>query len=290
MTGTDLDVTVRTQLEVEVLEEGDRGSGASHHRGGTQVARRGRGPSGERRGGRAQRRGAAFSFPRDGRRRLPRRAEAGLKEASRSTETIHPGGGAGHGGRCHDDARPVLTGVYFEATKARSAWWRRTRTAWRCVTSRSSLDDLGLIPARALRELDPTVAAKKLQMAVGSRRGLVRLRTGHADREAHRRGHSPTTGSSCRRATRVISRSAGGAARGHRPGVAGRRGPHPDSPAVAKRRRRAQRHSPGRGGETEHVTGEYQGEEMTIAFNSRYLNDGVGRSRRTRWSSTSSTR
>jgi DNA polymerase-3 subunit beta len=29
------------------------------------------------------------------------------------------------------------------------------------------------------------------------------------------------------------------------------------------------------GGETEHVTADYQGEEMTIAFNSRYLNDGV---------------
>ena len=29
------------------------------------------------------------------------------------------------------------------------------------------------------------------------------------------------------------------------------------------------------GGETEHVEAEYVGEEMTIAFNSRYLNDGV---------------
>jgi DNA polymerase-3 subunit beta len=29
------------------------------------------------------------------------------------------------------------------------------------------------------------------------------------------------------------------------------------------------------GGETEHVEGEYNGEDMTIAFNSRYLNDGV---------------
>ncbi len=29
------------------------------------------------------------------------------------------------------------------------------------------------------------------------------------------------------------------------------------------------------GGETEHVAAEYTGEEMTIAFNSRYLNDGV---------------
>jgi DNA polymerase-3 subunit beta len=30
------------------------------------------------------------------------------------------------------------------------------------------------------------------------------------------------------------------------------------------------------GGEIEHVVADYQGEEMTIAFNSRYLNDGVG--------------
>ena len=29
------------------------------------------------------------------------------------------------------------------------------------------------------------------------------------------------------------------------------------------------------GGETEHVAGDYQGEDLTIAFNSRYLNDGV---------------
>ena len=29
------------------------------------------------------------------------------------------------------------------------------------------------------------------------------------------------------------------------------------------------------GGETEHVEAEYSGEEMTIAFNSKYLNDGV---------------
>jgi DNA polymerase-3 subunit beta len=29
------------------------------------------------------------------------------------------------------------------------------------------------------------------------------------------------------------------------------------------------------GGETEYVEADYAGEEMTIAFNSRYLNDGV---------------
>jgi DNA polymerase-3 subunit beta len=29
------------------------------------------------------------------------------------------------------------------------------------------------------------------------------------------------------------------------------------------------------GGETEHVESDYRGEEMTIAFNSKYLNDGV---------------
>ena len=30
------------------------------------------------------------------------------------------------------------------------------------------------------------------------------------------------------------------------------------------------------GEETEHIAGEYSGEEMTIAFNTRYLTDGVG--------------
>ncbi len=30
------------------------------------------------------------------------------------------------------------------------------------------------------------------------------------------------------------------------------------------------------GGETEHVAADYAGDEITIAFNSRYLNDGVG--------------
>jgi DNA polymerase-3 subunit beta len=29
------------------------------------------------------------------------------------------------------------------------------------------------------------------------------------------------------------------------------------------------------GGETEHVPADYRGEDMVIAFNSRYLNDGV---------------
>ncbi len=30
------------------------------------------------------------------------------------------------------------------------------------------------------------------------------------------------------------------------------------------------------GAETEHIAGTYDGEEMTIAFNTRYLTDGVG--------------
>ncbi len=278
VTGTDLDMTVRTKLEVEVLEEGRT---VVPGRLITEAARKL--PPGavvlaaadgevELSGG-----GPRFRFRELVVEDFPAAAEPVLKDAVEiDGDDFLAALAQVVVAASHDDARPVLTGVYFESTEG-------TLRLVATDSYRLALCDLpavrsamtGLVPVRALRELARTVGAKKMQIAIGSReasfgsnRGTLTVRLIEGSFPNYRQ-LLPTTYPN----RLVVARDA-------------------LLQAIDRASLVAEDHIPIRlqleasgvelsvsrqdvGGETEHVAAEYQGEEMTIAFNSRYLNDGV---------------
>jgi DNA polymerase-3 subunit beta len=175
-----------------------------------------------------------------------------------------------------DDARPILTGVYFEHEEGalRLVATDSYRLAVRDVPAVDA-DLSGLVPVRALRELGRTVGSTDLKVAVGAREATF----------ASSRGT-------------LTARLIEGAFPNYRQLI-------PESypnrltidrdallSAIDRASLVAEDHIPIRmalseggvelsvsrqdvGGETEYVEAQYAGEEMTIAFNSRYLNDGV---------------
>lgn len=277
--GTDLDMAVRTELEVEVLEEGRTVVPA---RLITEAARKL--PPGavvlaaadgevELSGG-----GPRFRFRELVVDDFPVMTEPALENAievdgdefltALTQVTV---------AASHDDARPVLTGVLFEVAEG----------ALRLVATdsyRLALRDLpavrptatGLVPVRALRELARTVGAKKMRVAVGSReaafasaQGVLSVRLIEGTFPNYRQLLPSSY------PNRLVVDRAG------------------LLQAIDRASLVAEDHIPIRlqlaaggvelsvsrqdvGAETEHVAAEYQGEEMIIAFNSRYLNDGVG--------------
>jgi len=278
VTGTDLDMTVRTELEVEVLEEGETVVPARFL---TEAARKL--PSGavvlaagdgevELSGG-----GPRFRFRELTVADFPAVAEPALQDAvevdgddfvSALAQVVVAAS--------HDDARPVLTGVYFEATEQglRLVATDSYRLALRDLPAvRSSMT--GLVPVRALRELSRTVASKKMRIAIGSRdasfgssRGTLTARLIEGSFPNYRQllpSGYPNRLLVARDALLQAIDRASLVAEDHIPirlqleagGV-----------ELSVSRQDV-------GGETEHVAADYQGEDMTIAFNSRYLNDGV---------------
>ena len=166
VTGTDLDVTVRTELEVEVLSAGTTVVPA---RLVTEAVRKlppgavtfqAEGGEIEISGG-----GPLFRFRELSTADFPKLAEPSLKGAV----TVEGAAFAQAVGQVSvaastDDARPVLTGVFFEARgrKLRLVATDSYRLALRDVPAvQASLS--GLVPVRALRELTRTVAAKEPQ-------------------------------------------------------------------------------------------------------------------------------
>jgi len=278
VTGTDLDMTVRTQLEVEVLEEGRTvvpgrliTEAARKLPPGAVVLGAGEGEV-ELSGGGPRfrfRELAVDDFPVIAEPTLTGALEVDGDDFLAALEQVVVAAS-------RDDARPVLTGVYFESTEG----------ALRLVATdsyRLALRDLpgvrsaatGLVPVRALRELTRTVGTKKMQIAVGAREASFASSKGSLT-------------------VRLIE----GSFPNYRqllPSAYPNRltvGRDELLQAIDRASLVAEDHIPIRlqleaggvelsvsrqdvGGETEHVAAEYQGEEMTIAFNSRYLNDGV---------------
>jgi DNA polymerase-3 subunit beta len=278
VTGTDLDMTVRTELPVEVLEEGRTvvpgkliTEAARKLPAGAVILAAGDGEV-ELTGG-----GPRFRFRELLVDDFPAVSEASLSDAveldgdeflAALTQVVVAAS--------HDDARPVLTGVFFEATD----------DALRLVATdsyRLALRDLpgvrpgvtGLVPVRALRELARTVGAKQMRVAIGSReasfassRGTLTVRLIEGAFPNYRQ---------------LLPASYPSRLTVDRNGLL---------EAIDRASLVAEDHIPIRlqleaggvemsvsrqdvGGETEHVAADYRGEEMTIAFNSRYLNDGV---------------
>jgi DNA polymerase-3 subunit beta len=278
ITGTDLEVTIRTDLDVEVMEEGRTVIPARFATEavrklppGAVVLRAGDGEV-EIMGG-----GPRFRF-----RELP------VDDFPKVSEPDVVDGVDLDGGEfaaavaqvavaaSTDDARPILTGVFFEQEEGglRLVATDSYRLAVRDLPTVSAKLS-GLVPVRALRDLGRTVGAPGLKVAIGARdatvvseRGSLTARLVEGTFPNYRQlipaGHQGRV---------LVARDA-------------------LLEAIDRASLVAEDHIPIRlhlqdggielsvtrqdvGGETEHVEASYHGEEMTIAFNSRYLNDGV---------------
>ena len=176
----------------------------------------------------------------------------------------------------NDEARPILTGVFFEAeeTGLRLVATDSYRLAVRDLPG-TEPPETGLVPFRALRELNRTIASPKVGVAIGDRQAAFRSERGSLT-------------------VRVIE----GSFPNYRQLLPES---HPNrltvpktgfEEAVARAALVGEDHIPVRlsmqsggvelstsrqdvGGETEMLEGDYQGEDLSIAFNIRYLNDGI---------------
>lgn len=278
VTGTDLEVTVRTDLEVEVIEEGTT---VLPSRLATEAVRKL--PPGavviEAKEGEVEITGGGPRF---------RLRELSVDEFPKIEEPDLSAAAAVDGdafaaaisqvavAASSDDARPILTGVFFEheQNSLRLVATDSYRLAVRDVPAVDA-DLAGLVPVRALKELGRSVGAAELQVAVGAREAVFASAKGS-----------------------LTARLIEGAFPNYRQLL-------PDSypnrltvdrqallDAIDRASLVAEEHIPIRltlsnggvelsvsrqdvGGETEYVEADYSGDEMTIAFNSRYLNDGV---------------
>lgn len=177
-----------------------------------------------------------------------------------------------------DAARPILTGVLFEPTETgvRLVATDSYRLALRDVEG-LTLEEIGLVPARGLKELSRSIGAKEMQVSVGTREVVFGSQRGSLTLRLIE-GSFPKYGSllpesypnrlvvSKEHLLDALSRAAL-VAEDHIPvRITMREG----GAEMTVTRQDV-------GGEVEHVPGEFEGsaEEVLIAFNPRYLSEGV---------------
>ncbi len=278
VTGTDLDVTVRTELEVEVLSGGTTvvparlAAEAVRKLPPGAVTFQAEAGEIEISGG-----GPVFRFREYAASDFPKLPEPVLKAAvpvdgAAFVDAVAQVSVAAS----TDDARPVLTGVFFETESGRLRLVATDsyRLAVRDVPAVEAAL-AGLVPVRALKEIARTVSAGKLKVAVGDReaafasdRGVLTARLIEGSFPNYRQlipATYPNRLTIPRQALLDAIDRASLVAEDHIPiRITLQKG----GIELSVTRQDV-------GGETEHVASEYNGEEMTIAFNSRYLNDGV---------------
>jgi len=280
VTGTDLDVTVRTRLDVEVLEEGTvvipgklleqavrrmPPGTVTIALSGSDVEITGNGPR--------------FTLRPLAVEDFPHLDDTPVEGTEVDGEALAVAISQVTSAASTDAARPVLTGVLFES---RSEGLRLVATDSYRLAVRDlpgvGIEGAGLVPARGLRELPRTVGSAKVRVGIGAReavfeseRGSLRLRLIE--------GTFPKYQSLLpeRYPNEVVIR---------RDVVLD---------ALARVALVAEDHIPVRlrllaggveiavtrqdvGAETEHLPGEFRGAdgEVTIAFNPRFLADGIG--------------
>lgn len=280
VTGTDLDVTVRTQLEVEVMEEGRAVIPGKYLSeavrkmppgqvtigvSDTDIEIEGNGPRFTLRPLTADDFPTQEDIVTDG-------VEVDGEELSDAINQVTIAASS-------DGARPILTGVLFETSEEglRMVATDSYRLAKRDLPG-VGLEGTGLVPARGLRELPRTIGAPKVTAQLRDReavftsdRGSLRLRL--ID------GNFPKYQSLLPEAYPnqvILGREELLDALGRVTLVA-----EDHIPVRLKLTKGGVEVSVSRqdvGAETEHLAGEYRGqdEEVSIAFNPRYLQDGVG--------------
>ncbi|MGH8946302.1 MAG: DNA polymerase III subunit beta [Acidimicrobiia bacterium] len=276
--GTDLEMVVRSSTEVEVLEEGE-----------TVVA--------ARLASEAIRKlppGAVTVGTEDGEVEIVgggprfRLREMVTDDFPRLTEPDFSGGVEVGGGRLEaavaqvsvaassDAARPILTGVLFE--KGQEGLRLVATDSYRLAVCDLLGVETGkdaLVPARALRELSRTVGSAKTEVAIGEREAAFRSEKGTLSTRLIEGSfpnyrqllpeHYPNLLVVEREDLLEALGRATLVAEDHIP-VRMKMGPDGTELTVSRQEV---------GGETEFLKGEYRGEDVTIAFNPRYLTDGV---------------
>ena len=279
VTGTDLDMTVRTEAEVEVMEEG---RAVIPGRLLSQAVRKM--PAGQVTIGvsdtdiEIQGNGPRFTLRPLNVEDFPVQEEAASEgvevDGEEFADAINQVTIAASG----DGARPILTGVLFESSEEglRMVATDSYRLAKRDLAG-VGLEGTGLVPARGLRELPRTIGAPKVtaqlrdrEAVFSSARGTLRLRLIDGNFPKYQSLLPETYPNQV-----VLKREDLLDALGRVTLVA-----EDHIPVRLKLMEGGVEVTVTRqdvGGESEHLSGEFTGsdEEVTIAFNPRYLQDGV---------------
>ncbi len=279
VTGTDLEMTVRTQLDVEVLEEGRTviparlSSDAVKKLPPGAVAMSVADGEIEISGG-----GPKFRFREQKVEDYPNLAGATTEgvvdiEGAVLASAIAQVGVAAS----TDDNRPILTGVLFEEHEG----------ALRLVATdsyRLGVRDLvdvaapveGLVPVRGLKELDRTIGAETIAVAVGDReasfgspRGTLTVRLIEGTFPNYRQLLPESYPNRLVVGKEALLEAIDRASLVAEDHIPVRMSMSSGGVEITVTRQDV-------GGETEMVEGDYTGEDLTIAFNPRYLHDGVG--------------
>lgn len=279
VTGTDLDVTVRTQAEVEVLEEGRAvipgrllseavrkmpagmvTLGATD----TDVEIQGNGPRFTLRPLNADDFPSQEDVPAEG-----VEIDGDVLADAISQVTIAASG---------DGARPILTGVLFESTDEglRMVATDSYRLAKRELPG-VGLEGSGLVPARGLRELPRTIGASKVAAQIrereavfSSEKGQLRLRLIDGNFPKYQSLLPDSYPNEVTLDRDALLDALGRVTLVAEDHIPVRLKMMEGGVEVAVSRQDV-------GGETEHLAGEFRGaeDEVMIAFNPRYLQDGV---------------
>ncbi len=279
VTGTDLEMTVRTQLEVEVLEEGRTVVQArlaseavrklppgavviSVDEGQVEIS--GGGPKFRFREQKVE------DYPSLG--EPPAGGGVGI-EGSVLTGAISQVAVASSS----DQNRPVLTGVLFEEHEGglRLVATDSYRLGVRDLPDVSAPTQ-GLVPARGLRELDRTIGADTIDVTIAEReaafhstRGTLTVRLIEGTFPNYRQLLPESYPNRLVVGKEALLEAIDRAALVAEDHIPVRLAMSAGGVEITVTRQDV-------GGETEMVEGEYTGEDLTIAFNPRYLNDGVG--------------
>lgn len=279
VTGTDNEVTVRTYLEVEVIEEGSTVLPAklaadavrklpvgavSITAADGEVEITGNGPRFRLR----ERSVGDFPVIDDA---LP--AETVDVVGETIIKALGQVGIAASG----DEARPTLTGVLFEENEGglRLVATDSYRLAVRDVLGIGATGST-LVPYRALRELGRTVGDGPMKVALGDReaafvtdQGRLTCRIIDATFPKYRQLLPDSYPNRLEVPKESLQEAVGRAALVAEDHIPVRFNLHDGGIELSVIRQEV-------GEETEHVEGSYEGEEMTIAFNTRYLSEGLG--------------
>lgn len=279
VTGTDTEVTIRTSLEVEALEEGKTVMPAKLAADAVRKL-----PA-----------GAVSLSVADGEIEITGQGPR-FRLRELNVEDFPQVGGDEHGGHeievdgeqfiaalgqvgvaaSTDEARPTLTGVLFEteADSLRLVATDSYRLAVRALPDVPGTETT-LVPYRALRELGRTVVDDKMTITLGDRearfasgRGSLVVRVIESTFPNYRQLLPDGYPNRLVVAKEALLDAVGRASLVAEDHIPVRMNLHSGGVELSVTRQEV-------GEETEHLSGEYEGEEMTIAFNTRYLTDGV---------------
>jgi DNA polymerase-3 subunit beta len=280
VTGTDLEMTVRTTTEVEVLEEGSiviparlaaeairkmPAGAVTITSGDGEVEIMGAGP-----------RFSLRELPVD---EFPHLGDVDFEgSVSADGDELVAAIAQATVGASVDSARPILTGVLFETDDegVRLVATDSYRLAVRKLPG-VSLKESGLVPARGLRELSRTVGATQMEFSMqqreavfGSSRGSLTLRLIEGTFPNYRQLLPESYPNKVVVTKEGLLEALGRASLVAEDHIPVRLRLMDGGVEVTVTRQDV-------GGESEHIPGEFQGEaeEVMIAFNPRYLTDGV---------------